>query len=153
MKDASITIEYVTHCLASGRQVKDGYDEFEKDSSGNIIWKQSWWYAALMKSIELAGVKGIKPAHFHFNPVITAETEAYKRKYGRDRFRTHEAIFPGTKVTFEAVVDDIVTESAVEKIFKRMGKYVGLSPYGHNLGYGMFEVDAIEVESSIKNKE
>jgi len=150
MKDARITIEFITHCLASGRQEKNGYDEFEKDNDGNIIWRQAWWYSALMKAIELSDIKNIKAAHFHFSPVVTAATEIFKRKYGRDKFRTHEAIMPGTVVTFEAVVDAAVTESVASAVLDRMGKYIGLSPYGYNLGYGKFKVVKVEVDPSVK---
>ena len=55
---------------------------------------------------------------------------------------------PATKVTFEAVVADHVTESSLATILDRMGKFVGLSPYGYRLGYGKFNVVSVEVAPS-----
>ena len=46
------------------------------------------------------------------------------------------------------MVADHVTTSILEDILKKMGQYVGLSPYGFRLGYGRFKVTQVEVEPS-----
>jgi hypothetical protein len=148
MKDATFTIEFITHCLASGK-IENAHDEFRKDSEGNLVWQQSWWYSALTQAINLSSIRGVRPADLNINPIVEAETELFKRKYGADKFRTHEAILPGTRVTFEAVVADHITESVLENILERAGKYVGLSPYGFNLGYGKFNTIEVNVAPSI----
>ena len=151
MKDATVTIEYLTHCLASGRKSREGYDEFEKDGGGNLIWRQSWWYAALARAIEMSGARGVKPGYFSFSPTVTADVIIYKRKYGYDKFRTHEAIAPGTQVSFDLVVHDSVTKSVMERIFDKMGKFVGLTPYGHGLGFRKFRLVAVDCEENEKS--
>lgn len=152
MKDAAVTIEYLTHCLASGRKSDKGYDEFEKDGDGKLIWRQSWWYAALARAIDMAGVRGVKPGYFSFSPTVSAAVIVYKRKYGYDKFRTHEAIAPGTKVVFDLVVHDSVTLSVMERIFDKMGKFVGLTPYGHGLGFGKFRLISVVCEGEKQTK-
>ena len=147
MKEAKVTVEYVTHCLASGNRHPDGYDTFEKDSAGRLIWRQSWWYSAMIKALELSSLKSVKPGHFHFNLAVDAPVELYRRRYGKDNFRTHEAIMPGTTVVFELVVANHITESSLSELFGRLGKYVGLTPYGFNLGYGKFNVNNIKIEN------
>ena len=140
MKDMTLAVEYVTHALSAGRKPDDDHDSFDRDTSGNIIFRQPWWHAAMLKAIELAGLRGIKPGYFYFDPVVPVKTEIYRRKYGRDRFRVHEAIMPGTLFRVRAMVDDAVTEKQAMDLFTCMGRYVGLSPFGYNLGFGKFEV-------------
>ena len=60
---------------------------------------------------------------------------------------------PGTKVTFEALVDDLVTESALRNILTRVGRFIGLSPYGHKLGYGMFHLIDLKIQKSTAAQE
>ena len=149
MKNGKIEVEFVTHCLSSGNRDNVG-DRFIKDGGGSIIWNQAWWYSALSKAVPDAGVKDVKAGHFNFNPMVPAKTSLYRRKYNGDKFRTHESILPGTRVCFEFVVPDHVTEAMVKCIMEYLGKYVGLSPYGYNLGYGKFNVTSVSVESSVQ---
>jgi hypothetical protein len=151
MKDATFTLEFTTHVLANSQGPNGERDHFQRDSDSKLIWQQSWWYSAFTRAIELAHIRGIKAADIHMNLAVDAKTEVYRRRYGEGRFRTHEAIMPGTKVTFEAIVADHVTESNLNAILDRMGKYVGLSPYGFRLGYGKFNVDSVKVAASDEN--
>ena len=147
MKNGKLEIEFVTHCLSSGNR-DNVSDRFVKDSEQHIVWNQSWWYSALTTAIPQSGVKDVKPGHFNFNPVVAAKTQCYRRKYNGDKFRSHESIMPGTKVEFEFVVPDHVTDGMVRKIMEYLGKYIGLSPYGYKLGYGKFNVCRVAVDSS-----
>lgn len=140
MKDMILTVEFVTHCLSAGRQSEDDHDSFDRDNSGNVIFRQPWYHAAILKTIELSGLRGIRPGFFYFSNVVTVKTEIYKRKYGRDKYRSHEAIMPGTELTVHAMVDDSISEKQALDLFTCMGRYVGLSPFGYNLGFGKFEV-------------
>lgn len=148
MQRMTLTVEYVTHALSSGRHGDNHYDSFERDPADNIIWRQPWWHAAILKTIELTGMRGLKPAYFYFEPAVKAETELFKRKYGRDKFRMHESIMPGSKMTVKALVDDTISEEQARDLFVNMGRFVGLSPFGHNLGYGKFEVVNFELNRS-----
>lgn len=151
MKNAKFTVEFITHVLSTGASATGKRDEFQHDSTGNIIFAQSWWYSALNKAIQLARVRGVKPADIHINLSLNAATQTFHRKYvsqGRECIRTHEAIMPGTKVEFEAIVGDNITQSVLENILDKMGKFVGLSPFGWNMGYGTFRVISVEVQPS-----
>jgi hypothetical protein len=92
-------------------------------------------------------IRGIKPAMFNFCPVVEAEnTEVFERQYKRNKIRRHESIPAGTRVVFTAVVADQITDSVANAVFTKLGKYVGLRLYGHNLGYGKFNVISIELK-------
>jgi len=148
MKDVRFELEFNTHVLANGIGPEGEKDHFQRDHLNNLIWQQSWWYSAFTQAIELAHMHRIKAADIHMNLAVKAKTESYRRRYGDDKFRVHEAIMPGMRVTFEAVVADHVTKSNLEAILDKMGKYVGLSPYGYRLGFGKFNVVSVEVASS-----
>jgi hypothetical protein len=148
MKDVCFTLEFTNYVLANSIGPDGERDCFQRDSQGRLLWQQSWWYSAFTQAIKLAKIRGIKAGDIHMDLAVSAETEKYRRRYGDGEYRTHEAIVPGTKVTFEAVVADHVTKSSLQEILGRMGKYVGLSPYGYKLGYGRFNVVDVEVEPS-----
>jgi hypothetical protein len=148
MKDVHFVLEFTTHVLANGMGPDDKRDHFQRDSHNDLIWQQSWWYSAFTRAIELAHLRRIKAADIHMNLAVKATTATYRRRYGDEKYRTHEAIMPGSKVEFEAVVADHVTKSNLEAILDKMGKFVGLSPYGYRLGFGKFNVVSVEVASS-----
>lgn len=148
MKDAKWTLEFTTHVLANGVGPDGSKDHFQRDSQNKLIFQQSWWYSAFTRAIQLAHIRGVKAADIHMDLAVEAPTEIYRRRYGDDKFRTHEAIMPSTQVGFEAIVADHVTESNLKTILDRMGKYVGLSPYGYRLGFGKFNVIDVEVAPS-----
>lgn len=152
MKDARFKLEFTTHVLANSQGPTGERDHFQRDSENKIIWQKSWWYSAFAQAIELAQVRGIKPADIHMALALEAPTEVYRRHYStaerEDCYRKHEAIMPGTCVEFEAIVGDHVTESHLRAILQRMGKYVGLSPYGYKLGFGKFNVLSVTVKPS-----
>jgi hypothetical protein len=149
MKDATFTLEFVTHCLANGREKGGDTDVFSRDSSGKLIWKHSWWYAAFSKAIKQAKLHDVKPNQINVCLTVPAQVAVHTRRIKETWTRSHEAIFPGTQVTFDATVDDAITETILETLLERVGKYVGISPWGHNLGFGRFEVIDVTVESGV----
>ena len=148
MKDCHFIVEFTTHCLANGTGPNGEKDVFQRDNTNRLIFAQSWFYSAFTHAIELARIRGVKAADIHMNLAIKADTAMYNRRYGEKKFRMHEAIMPGIRVTFEAVVADHVTESSLKTILDKMGTYIGLSPYGHRLGYGKFNLITVEVAPS-----
>lgn len=148
MKNTKFTLEFSTHVLANSVNPVGLYDCFQRDGLNRLVFNQAWWYSSFTKAIEIARIRGIKAADICMDLSVEAPTQPYKRRYGDAKFRTHEAIMPGTKVTFEAVVADHVTESNLKMILEKMGKFVGMSPYGYRLGFGKFRVLECIVASS-----
>jgi hypothetical protein len=150
MKDAKFTLEFVSHCLANGRSQDRNCDTFDRDSEGRLIWSFVWFYAAFQKAIDGAGLYDLKPGYINPCLTVNAKVSIYKRKIKENWFRRHEAIDPGTRVTFAAVVDDVVTESSLRTLLDWVGKFVGISPYGYNLGFGRFNVIEVVVDSGVR---
>ena len=148
MKDASFTLEFTQHVLANSTGPDGRKDRFQRDGQNRIVFQQSWFHSAFCQGIELARLRGVKAADIHMDLTFEAPTEDYNRRYGPEKFREHEAIMPGTKVTFNAVVADNITEQVLRQILERIGKYVGISPYGYKLGFGKFNVTEVKVAPS-----
>ena len=148
MKEATFEVEFTTHVLANSTNSQGQKDYFGRDHANNLIFQQSWFHAAFTKAISLARLRGIKANEISMDLSIQAPTEMYNRKYGENLYRMHEAIMPGTAVKFSAMVSDNVTESMLQSMLEKMGTYIGLSPYGHNLGYGHFRVISVSVAPS-----
>lgn len=148
MKDASFTIEVIRHILANGSDSDEGHDSFQRDSTNAIIFQQSWWHSAFAAALPGTGIRHIKPNDICMDLTVDTKTELYKRKYGKDSYRVHEAIMPGTKVTFRALVADHVSDSNLRTLLDRIGRFIGLSPYGHKLGFGKFRLLDLNVQPS-----
>lgn len=148
MKDAIFTIEVIRHILANGYDSDGDHDRFQRDSTNAIIFQQSWWHSAFAAALPGTGIRHIKPNDICMDLTVDTKTELYKRRYGRDSYRVHEAIMPGTKVTFQALVADHVAESNLRTLLDRIGRFIGLSPYGHKLGFGKFRLLGLEVKPS-----
>ncbi len=146
MKDAEIDIEVKTHILANSGGQPDGVDVFQRDSAGGIVMQQRWYDAALRATLACTDLpRAVSPADVIMNPVIQAPVSIFKRWYNRSEFRTHEAVLAGTRLTLRAIVAQHVEREDLMKLFDRMGAYVGLSPCGHNLGYGNFSLLAVRM--------
>ena len=148
MKDASFELCFTSHVLANGTGADGKPDQFQRDVDNRIVFQQCWFHSAFCRAIELAHMRGVKAADIQMDLTFDAVTQPYRRRYGDSCFRTHEAIMPGTRVTFNAVVADSVTENMLRILLERMGKFVGLSPYGFKLGYGKFSVVKVTVAPS-----
>lgn len=148
MKLASWTVEFVSHCLANQIGPHGEPDHFQRDSTNAIIFSASWWHSAFTQAIEICRMRGVKGSDILVDLQVEAKTERYGRRYGDDYLRVHEAIAPGTQVRFTAVVQDHITTTMLRALLERMGKSVGISPYGFRLGFGRFNVLAVHVQAS-----
>ena len=148
MKNATIEIEFLSHCLAVGVGYDGKPDHFQRDPLGRLVFLQSGWFALLSSAIDIAKLRGVKATDIMVDLCVNAETEVYSRRYGLGSIRKHEAIMPGTKVGLSAIVADHVTESVLRTIFENAGRWTGLSPFGWRLGFGRFTVSDVNVAPS-----
>lgn len=148
MKDATFTLEFVSHVLGNSVNKNGEKDRFQRDELNRIVFQQAWFHSAFQKAIELSKIKGVKPSDIQVELTFEAPTKIFARRYGEGKYRIHEAIMPGTKVKFNAIVADHITEKILFTILDKMGKFVGLSPYGYKLGYGKFNVSEVTVSPS-----
>ena len=139
MTKGYIEVEFLQPCLSCWNRREGDPDKFKRSSDGSIIWSQSWWHAALKRAKrELEMDTNVGDIVFSLS--VTADTGNYKRKYGGNKFRCHEAILAGTQVRFDFALKNGVTTEELKTMMEHIGQFVGISPFGYNLGYGKFNV-------------
>lgn len=148
MKEAQFTVEFLRHVLANGVDAQGRRDRFQKTGTNDLVFQQSWWHSAIAAALPGTGLQHVKPGQICMDLIVAAPTRLYRRRYGDGQYRLHEAIFPGTRVTFKALVDDGITESVLRTIMDRVGRFIGISPYGHKLGFGIFRLVDVRVQPS-----
>ena len=148
MKKVTFKVEFVKHSIAPKSYHDDSFT-FDRDHNGNLLWEQRWWYSAFKNAIDYCHMKGIKAADICMDLSFKARTEEFTHNWGQKKgVMSSEAIPPGTTVAFNAMVADYITESMLRNLLDTMGRYIGLSPYGHGMGYGRFTLLDIEMEHS-----
>jgi hypothetical protein len=148
MKDAAFRVEFIQHVLANSEE-NSKQCIFRRASDDALIFQQRWWHSAFASAIDsVDDLRHIKPGDICMDLLVKAPTEMYKRHYGGKRFRVHEAIMPGTVVEFSAIVGDRVTESNLKLLLQRVGRFIGISPFGHGLGFGNFRLLDVTVQAS-----
>lgn len=157
MQQFSLTITPTTHILAHSRG-EDG-DVFRRDDGGNIVFEHAGWHRALSDAMaSCRGLADVSASAVRMRLVFKAETCQYERAYYADiggpdrngdvlqeeRVRVHEAVAPGTRVTFTGAYNDArMTQEQLREMFTVLGDLVGLSPFGFNLGFGRFTVEEL----------
>ena len=146
MKKAKIEVQFSTAVLANGIATDGKRDHFSRDALKNLLFKPAWWHAALRTAVEMSGVRGLSVSDIHMNLAVPDPgTTMVKHVYDGGE-RRHETIPPGAKVVFEALVSDSVDKSSLSAVFGLLGSYIGLSPHGHNLGFGRFTLLDVTLE-------
>jgi len=148
VKLVSFSLEFLTHVLANQVGPNGEPDHFQRDSAGSLVFSSAWWHSAFCAAIDMLRMRGIKGVDIQMDLQVRAPTQVYARRYGDDQFRRHEAIMPGTRVDFTGIVADHVTEQMLHTLLDRMGKSIGLSPYGFRLGFGRFSIINVKVAPS-----
>jgi hypothetical protein len=140
MKTVKFTVEFLQPSLASGTRDQE-VSTFPRSSDGRIIFQDSWWHSALCAALQ-GTVEGaeVNASDIRMDPELDAETETYTRRYNGTQQRKHECIPAGANVTFCAALASNVSMDAFHTIMDRLGRFIGISPFGHRLGYGKFKI-------------
>lgn len=146
MRDSTFEIEFVSHCLAGGIGPDGTRDRFQRTSDNRIVAQPSWWHAALTRAITLSHLTDVRAIDITVEPTFEAPTELWDFHFAPKQSRCHEAIMPGTRVRFCAIVADHVTEQTLTTILDRMGRFVGLSPFGYRMGFGKFVLRSVQIK-------
>lgn len=140
MKEVKFTVEFMQPALANGCLEEDEC-KFPRTSDGKIVFQESWWYSAISATVlNLPDFEHIRPSDIHMDPEVDVETKMYTRKFNGTQERVHECIPAGSKVTFSAMIGPHIPEEDFKAVMDRLGRFVGISPFGHRLGFGKFKL-------------
>jgi hypothetical protein len=157
MRDYTLTIEFTTPSLATWSYDTDArsgggdcIDKFKRTSSNDILFEPVWLFAALTGGIANAGSGiDVAPRDIQIDPVFAAETGTYHLgSTVTSPARETEAIMPGAQVSLTASTADHVTKDKLERILTVIGRIIGISPFGHSMGFGRFKVVEVKETST-----
>lgn len=140
MNTITFTVEFLQPSLASGTR-DDDISKFPRSKDGKIIFQDAWWHSAISAALHgTLEAENISPSDIRIDPEISVDTELYKRRYNGTMERKHECIPAGATITLRAAVASNVSLKDFHTIMDRLGRFIGISPFGYRLGYGKFKI-------------
>lgn len=157
MLEVRFKIKFTTPCLGNVRpSFGTGLNKMLKDSDGRVVFMASWFHIALRRSARSVGQAQHIVDGIQWSPVMDGALSTYDRVWTnrkapsgeRHGVTRHEAFLPGTVVAGSAVLPDFLDQKTFSVLMSAVGKFIGLSPYGHRQGFGRFEIVEVSDASS-----
>jgi len=136
--EAIARLKFLTPCLGNERHADR--DLMLRDSNGSIIFMPSWWRSVFKFAVQARSKFFNEVDKIKVDPVITGNTTVYKRYYSKTAFKEHEAFDAGAEIEAHFWLPNNLGPEDLKDLLVLAGKYVGLSPYGHEQDYGRFQV-------------
>lgn len=143
MRKIKATIQFTSPCLAN-MPIGGGEptaDKFDRDCEDRIIIRPNCLESAVHKTLKFSEFEHIRASDVIIAPEIDTTTRLWKRNYtshGARKSRTHEMIPQDQRCTLELAVATHVNAAQAREFLVALGKFVGISPFGHNMGFGRF---------------
>jgi len=140
MKEITCKLRFLTPCLGHIRH--DDCDLFERDATGMVIFRSSWWRSLLDYGAKALGKHQKKVRDIRIHPRIDGEPQQYNRYFKPHKFKTHEAYMPKQTVGIKVMLPDGLPVEDFRTLFQLGGHYKGISPYqGKDQNeYGLFDL-------------
>lgn len=142
MQEVAVKLKFITPCLGHIR--RQDYDRFERDGADSVIFMSSWWREVLRYGAQAFGKHQRLTQDIRMHAKIIGEVKRFKRYFGENRFKEHEAFLKGDIIFVKAMLPTGLPPADFEEILRLAGNYRGMSPYGWKDGYGQFEVIGVE---------
>lgn len=142
MQRVEVVLEFTLHCLGNRRG--QTIDRFSRNPDGKVIFMNSYWQALLVFGANDASkAQGLVRKVF-FAPEVEGEVKIYNRHWRNDRYTPHEAFLAGSRIKVKAAIPAGMTPADLRGILEKAGEFKGISPYGHDKGWGKFKVISVE---------
>lgn len=155
MREFAVRIRFKTVCLGNVRgKDPQGRLLLPRDREGNVMFLSSWHQANMKLAAQLLGRLQDEVGKILWDVVVdaTVRKDFHKRHYfsnGRQRYVSHEALFPGQVVGINCAVPAAISESDLWQLMDRAGRYKGLSPFKPG-EFGLFEVESIRPRRNVE---
>ena len=134
-------IRFTTPCLGAVRG--QDMDRMLRDSSGKVIFMQSWWRSGLSYAANALSLNTRAIADIQTDPKIEGKLGTHKRFYKLDQFTLHEAYEIGSEIEAAFLLPNEIDIEQFRQILITAGRFVGISPYGSRQDFGRFEVVSV----------
>jgi len=144
MREVRVSLRFITPCLGNKRSV-DQPDKMLRDAAGSVVFISTWWsiiltYGARALSKHQAQIRTVS-----WDQKVKGVTSVYRRYYTETDYTEHEAFDTGSVIQVNALLPESIPLEDFEEILRIAGTYKGISPYGHDKGFGRFELISAEV--------
>jgi len=160
MQEVSFRIRFTTPCLGSVRPPSDAdplvANTMMKDADQRVIFMNSWWRAAFIKASRSISIAQRDVAKIEFDPIIDGPLSIYERIWAntkapkpidRHGVTRHEAFSANAVVVCRALVPNGLSKTIFRRLLETVGSFIGISPYGHQHGFGRFVIEDIKYGS------
>ncbi len=142
MRELTIRLLFTTPCLGN---VRGGpVDLMPKNPrTGQVTFRPMWWQMCIRKGAQAMGKHLDQVRQIQWDPVVHGDLGIHRRYYSDDGYRDHEAYLEGTEIAVNVVIPSQVPVEDFERILETAGRYVGISPYRWQDGWGRFQVRSV----------
>ena len=144
MRKISVDIQFTSPCLANAPMGDTiTADKFDRDRNNRVLIRPNCLESAVHKTLRFSEFGDINAHDVIIAPEIDTPTRMWSRQYmskGTRQARTHEIIPQDQTCTLEVAASDNVSDTQLREFLTALGKFVGISPFGHNMGFGRFSV-------------
>lgn len=148
MQEVTFCIRFTTPCLGNVRAQE--VDKLNRDTEGNIIFMPSWWQRVIVSAANAINLAQGLVRQISWDIVVyrarkqvTIFDRSYTERKGSDFVHgsaRHEALLVGAAVWINVLLPDGIPLDNFRSLLEAAGRYYGISPFGHRLGFGRFEV-------------
>jgi hypothetical protein len=143
MREILVRLRFLTPCL--GHLRAHDCDRFERDADDNVIFMNTWWRQLFDYGAKAVGKHQRDVQSVRVHPVVAGDVSKFKRYYGPNKYKLHEAFKIGSEISVRIMLPDSLPVDDFLIILEKAGGYRGISPYGWAKGFGQFEVTHHEV--------
>lgn len=141
MQEIVVKLRFITPCLGNIR--RNDCDAFERDASGNVVFRHTAWYNVLAYGAQALSKHQALISQVRSHPQILGVTSTIKRWYDDNAYRRHEGFGAGAEIIARFMLPTGIPTEDFIAILNLAGAYYGLSPYGWQYGYGKFEAEQV----------
>lgn len=144
MIEVVVKLRFITpslgHKRSHGRYVPD---KMLKDKDGRVIFLPRWWNAVLAYGADALSKYQGEICKIQWDPIIDGKLDFYDRYYTGSQYRRHEAFLADSVIGVKAMIPSSIPIEDFQRVLELAGTYKGISPYGHDKGFGRFVVESV----------
>jgi hypothetical protein len=156
MREVTVRIEFISHCLGNVRRTitengKEWPVFYLPRLKDQVRFEATWWAQKMRFAAQILNKHHRLVKDIAFDLVVDGRAsndveQFFKRYTAKTNFVRHECFAEGTVIGVNCVVPDDISDNDLWQLMETIGKYKGISPYGHN-EYGHFTVISVATKN------
>ena len=127
MREVVVTLKFTSPCLGNDR--REDCDLMLRSSENKVKFFSTWWQNGLRFGAQALNKYQRLVRDVKVDIEIDGTTKIFKRYYGADVYKCHEAFLDGAIIGVTFMLPNGLPIGDFETILTYVGKYIGISPY------------------------